>query len=172
MARAGRSVRILTNSLEATNVLPVHASYAKYRRRLLKGSVQLFEMKSSQSDDNRSFLGILGKSAAALHAKSFMIDSDKVFVGSFNFDPRSVFLNCEMGFLVESPQLSELLMTTYNRGLSEAAWALTLTEDGGLKWTGTDEAGNAVVRHDEPGSTGMRRLAMAVISRLPVEWLM
>jgi putative cardiolipin synthase len=172
MARAGRTARILTNSLEATNVLPVHASYLKYRKRLLKGGVKLFEMKSSQSNDNRSFLGILGKSAACLHAKIFMMDNDKVFVGSFNFDPRSVFLNCEMGFLVESSQLSDLLMATFNRSLSQAAWAVNLRKDGELNWIGTDEEGNAVVRRDEPGSTSKRRLAMAVISRLPIEWLM
>ena len=45
MARAGVRVRVLTNSLEATDVAAVHSGYARRRADLLAGGVELFEMK-------------------------------------------------------------------------------------------------------------------------------
>ncbi|WP_345791017.1 hypothetical protein [Gymnodinialimonas phycosphaerae] len=39
-----------------------------------------------------------GLSGASLRAKTFAIDGTRIFIGSFNFDPRSAMLNCEMGF--------------------------------------------------------------------------
>lgn len=77
--------------------------------------MQLFELKADQDEEEKDQLGIIGKSAASLHAKSFVIDHDRVFVGSFNFDPRSVLLNCEMGFLVKSPALVATLEGTFVR---------------------------------------------------------
>jgi hypothetical protein len=43
---------------------------------------------------------------SSLHAKTFAIDGRRIFVGSFNFDPRSAMLNTEMGVLVESPRIA------------------------------------------------------------------
>ncbi len=172
MAGAGRQVRVLTNALEATDVLPVHASYVKYRKPLLKGGVQLFELKADQDEEEKDQLGIIGKSAASLHAKSFVIDHDRVFVGSFNFDPRSVLLNCEMGFLVKSPALVATLEGTFVRKSAQAAWTVTLDSQRELQWTGHDASGQAQTRSDEPGSTLKDRIAIAVIARLPIEWLM
>lgn len=172
MARAGRAVRVMTNSLEATDVLPVHASYVKYRRPLLKGGVELFELKATQNEDEKTLLGILGESAASLHAKSFVIDHDRVFVGSFNFDPRSVNLNCEMGFLVQSPHLVATLEAVFSRKSSQASWRVELGSKRELQWRGTDAQGRTVTHDDEPGSKVSDRLAIAIISRLPVEWLM
>ena len=40
MAERGVKVRVLTNSLAATDVAPVHAGYAKYREALLRGGVR------------------------------------------------------------------------------------------------------------------------------------
>jgi putative cardiolipin synthase len=47
-----------------------------------------------------------GGSDASLHVKTFAIDRSRIFVGSFNFDPRSAGLNTEMGVVVESPRLA------------------------------------------------------------------
>ena len=172
LAKAGRRVRVMTNSLEATDVLPVHASYVKYRKPLLKGGVELFELKAAQSETEKDLLGILGESAAALHAKSFVMDHDRVFVGSFNFDPRSVALNCEMGFLVQSPRLVEFLDAVFDRKSVQAAWSVELGQGRELQWRGVDASGAEIETEDEPGSTWKDRAAIAIISRLPVEWLM
>ena len=88
-ASQGIQVSILTNSLEATDVAAVHAGYAKWRKRLLEGGVRLFELKRASSPPQTSGAGPLGSSASSLHAKTFTADRSRVFIGSFNFDPRS-----------------------------------------------------------------------------------
>ena len=91
--------------MNTTDVLVVHAGYAKYRRELLQAGVELFELKlRAGQPTGRKELKPLGLSGAALHMKTFAIDDKRVFIGSFNFDPRSAHLNCEMGFLIDSPR--------------------------------------------------------------------
>src|SRR5262249_5731574 len=44
-ARAGKRVRVLTNSLVANDVAAVHGGYSRYRKALLQGGVHLWELK-------------------------------------------------------------------------------------------------------------------------------
>jgi len=165
----GVAVRMLTNSLEATDVLPVHAGYAKRRVDMLRLGVGLFELHGQPGPDMPAEkTGPFGSSGSSLHAKTFAVDGARIFVGSFNFDPRSTTLNTEMGLLIESAALARGLHDAFDRGLSGLAWRVELTA-GKPVWV--DTASGAVIR-DEPGSTPLRRMAVAVIGRLPVEWLL
>src|SRR5690606_36067072 len=107
LAARGVQISVLTNALEATDVVPVHAGYAKYRKTLLQAGIRLFEMKRDGPAPAHGVLGMTGSSASSLHAKTFAVDGARVFVGSFNFDPRSANLNTEMGFLIDSPVLAQ-----------------------------------------------------------------
>src|SRR5258706_7666209 len=103
LAERGVKVRVLTNSLAATDVAPVHAGYAKYREELLRAGVRLYELKPTakvERDDHP------GGSDASLHAKTFAVDRSRIFVGSFNFAPRSARLNTELGVVVERVRLA------------------------------------------------------------------
>jgi putative cardiolipin synthase len=132
-ARSGSQVRILTNSLAANDVAAVHGGYSRYRKKLLKGGVQLWELKPLAGEKKDSSL--FGSSGASLHTKALSIDQRTLFVGSYNLDPRSTWLNCEQGVLVESPAL-----VTQFRAIFEAqtagthAWRVT-REAGELQWT-------------------------------------
>jgi putative cardiolipin synthase len=97
LARHGVRVRVLTNSLAATDVTPVHAGYAKRRPALLKGGVQLFELKPEASSILKRAHEVGSSAKAGLHAKTYAVDDRAIFVGSFNLDPRSSKLNTEMG---------------------------------------------------------------------------
>jgi len=110
MAGDGKSVRVLTNSLVANDVAAVHGGYARYRKALLKGGVQLWELKPAGGPGNSS---LLGSSGASLHTKAFVVDGEKLFVGSYNLDPRSTWLNCEQGVLVEDAALARELGRTF-----------------------------------------------------------
>src|SRR5699024_12582735 len=70
--------------------------------------------------------GISGNSGASLHAKTFSIDGKTVFIGSFNFDPRSTLLNTEMGFVIESETLAQLIDKRFIQSQYDAAWQLRL----------------------------------------------
>jgi putative cardiolipin synthase len=109
MAISGVDVEILTNSLEATDVVAVHAGYAKRRGVLLEAGVKLYELRRLAPGlaKEREPFGMGSSSASSLHAKTFAVDQARVFVGSFNFDPRSAHLNTEMGFVIDSPALAQ-----------------------------------------------------------------
>ena len=168
----GLHVRTLTNSLEATDVIPVHAGYSRYRDDLIDGGVEVFELRPDQSPTNADELGIIGSSAASLHAKSVALDGARVFVGSFNFDPRSAFLNCEMGFLVESATLASRINEAFAKNLSGFAWRVTRAPDGGLQWQAQDVAGAMTTLTDEPGASLGVRFALKVVALLPVQWML
>ena len=80
--------------------------------------------------------GRQGRAAAApsasLHAKTFSVDRSRVFVGSFNLDPRSVRLNTEMGLVIESPQLAAAISSGLDRTVDHAAYEVILGENGRL----------------------------------------
>ncbi len=164
----GMEVRMLTNSLEATDVLPVHAGYAKRRKAMLASGVALYELRREATPDTPDDLGIFGSSGASLHAKTFAVDGVRIFIGSFNFDPRSVQLNTEMGLLIDSEALANGLHTAFDDEFSGIAWRVE-AQHGELAWV--DPAAGTVTT-EEPGSSTLRNLALTVIGWLPVEWLL
>ncbi len=127
LARRGIAVRVLTNALEATDVVPVHAGYAKRRRTLLKAGVVLFELKrgaspASEGGKEVRAHGPFGSSGGSLHAKTFALDGRTIYVGSFNFDPRSVRLNTESGLVIDSERLACRLHESFDGRLEGVAY--------------------------------------------------
>ena len=136
MASSGKSVRVLTNSLVANDVAAVHGGYSRYRKPLLKGGVQLWELKPAGGEENSS---LFGSSGASLHTKAFVVDGEKLFVGSYNLDPRSTWLNCEQGVLVEDAVLARQLEAIFEEQVNGShAWRVSL-EDGDLRWSDGQE---------------------------------
>ena len=131
LARQGVRISVLTNSLAATDVLAVHGGYARYRRGLLRAGIELHELKRGGQQGKSLF----GSGGASLHTKAFAVDDELVFVGSFNLDPRSAYLNTEMGTFVRHPVLAGELSEEFARLTDPArSWAMSL-ERGRLTWT-------------------------------------
>ena len=173
MARRGVKVQILTNSLESTDVVPVHAGYAKRRKALLEAGVVLYEVKRSSLEPTKTQVGggSKGVSGSSLHAKTFSLDDQLIFIGSFNFDQRSAKLNTEMGFLIESPELAAELAETFQTEIPARAYQVRLASDGKLEWVERID-GKEVVHKEEPGASMMNRIGVSVLSWLPIEWLL
>ncbi len=151
LAQRGISVRILTNSLAANDVAAVYGGYSRYREDLLKGGVQLWELKprsKSQADAS-----LLGSSGASLHAKTLSIDHSGIFVGSYNLDARSTNLNAEMGVYVDSAELAARLEAIFNVQISGAhSWRVTHVNES-LSWSdGTESFSRA------PQASAWRRI--------------
>ena len=173
MAREGVEVRILTNSLEATDVAAVHAGYAKHREALLAAGVSLFEMKRAASGSTARAPALRrgGSSASSLHAKTFQVDGARIFVGSFNFDPRSERLNTEMGFVIDSATLARSIAASFADDLPDRAYRLRLDANGEIEWI-ERSAGREIVHRVEPGTSFWKRLSVQLLSLLPIEWLL
>ena len=173
LAKRGVKVRILTNSLAASDVKSVHAGYAKRRQSLLLAGVQLYELKPTAVIASRESKPELGStSSAGLHAKTFAVDGKRVFVGSFNFDQRSARLNTEMGLVIDSPVLAQREAAFFDTELSMDAYEVRLTPDGrDLEWIEQSPSGQK--RYDtDPGTSWLLRRGVDVLSILPIEWLL
>ncbi len=158
LARRGVAVEVVTNALSATNHILVHGAYRRYRRPLLGAGVRLFEFAPPDRD---------GRRGEMLHGKGFSVDGRTGFVGSFNFDLRSAFLNIELGVLFEHPGLVAEFDAEFDRCTApEAAFALRL--DGRrLVWATGPRPGPAELTH-EPDAHALRRGMSWVIGHLPI----
>lgn len=98
-AQSGKKVTIITNSLASNDVFAVHGWYAKYRKDLIEGGVDLWEIKSTAKFKNK--WSMTGSSRSSLHAKVMFFDDRYLFVGSMNWDPRSALHNTEMAVIID-----------------------------------------------------------------------
>lgn len=162
VVQRGASVRILTNSLAANDVAAVHAGYKKYRPELLRGGVQIWELKPNGKRPGGYSLS--GSSGSSLHTKAAVFDDRQIFVGSFNLDPRSTSLNSEQGVLVSDTTLAtELTRLFANETGGEESWQVSETPRG-LEWSD----GNKTWSHDPEASASKRFMAW-LMGLLPVE---
>jgi cardiolipin synthase C len=173
MRERGVRIRILTNSLASTDVSVVHAGYSRYRKELLRAGIEIYEMNNKLSrSERRDKKGPRGSSKASLHAKSFIIDYKRVFIGSFNFDPRSHTENSEIGVIIDSPQLAEGMHRWFDEHIDRVAFRLELQRhsDGGeqLYWYGLKD-GRHYIYTGEPNVGPLRQAGVALLRLLPLE---
>jgi len=173
LAKGGVKVRILTNSLAATDTRVVHAGYSVRRRELLQAGIVLYELKPTAGMDTSQGAHKSGhSSSSALHAKTFAVDRSRIFVGSFNFDQRSALLNTEMGLVIDSPTLAQALAATFDSTVPLIAYEVRLAPDGrSLEWIERTASGEN--RYDvDPGTSWVLRTQVQWMSMLPIEWLL
>ncbi|BCB27226.1 phospholipase D family protein [Sulfurimicrobium lacus] len=169
-------VRILTSSLESSKVLLAQAGYMHYRVPLLEDGVELYEIRSLLGNSRGS-----GQTAAissfgnySLHAKLFVFDRQRLFIGSMNFDQRSMHLNTEVGLIIDSPELAQQLAARFEamvQPVNSYKLALRPNDSGGapdLVWQ-SQEDGKAVVYDTEPARSNWQRFEVHLLSLLPLD---
>ena len=170
------SVRILTNSLESSTVSPAQAGYMRYRVRLLEDGVELHEIRAMLGNARGS-----GETAAmsrhgnySLHGKMFVFDHRRLFIGSMNFDQRSMHLNTEVGLLIDSPELAGQLAARFEAmAQPDNSYRVILRPASGgrppgLVWR-TREGGQFVDYQTEPARNSWQRMKVNVLSLLPLD---
>jgi putative cardiolipin synthase len=175
----GVQVRIATNSLASTDVPAVHAGYEHYRKAMLEDGVQLYEVRPvpGAADDHGHSLKAPSSGQFALHAKVFILDRRRVFVGSMNFDYRSMRLNTEIGLLIDSPDLARQAGERFDAIAQPAncyiprlgppnAWG-----ERKLTWR-TEENGKPVELAKEPSGDLKRELEASILTLLPIDDLL
>lgn len=173
LAARGVSVKVLTNSLASTDEPVVHAGYSRYRKGLLEGGVQLYELRPEAGAKQPATAR--GKSSGlSLHAKAIVVDDQLVFIGSMNMDERSKLLNTEMGIIVDSAPLAKAVQQFFDTATLPAnAYHVTLVPKGlpragDLQWQAQD--GTTPLHFDsDPGATMQRRMEVQALKLLPIE---
>ncbi len=109
-SKRGVKVLISTNSLASTDNLQAFSGYKKQRRKLLKMGLHIYEYKPHPAVQQKlleRYAEIESKQPVfAIHAKSMVIDSQILYIGTYNLDPRSENLNTEVGIIVKNEELA------------------------------------------------------------------
>lgn len=172
MAENGVDVRVLTNSLASNDVSAVHAGYSKYRRKLLRAGVRLYELDESLKDrEGKSFTWLPGLKKSSLHAKTMAFDGETMFVGSFNFDERSLHINNEIGLIFHDPEVAGAAARVFEENVGRVAFEVKFEQEGGdtnLKWVG-GLGGPDVVMMKEPYATTGQKAMVGILKWLPID---
>ncbi|MEA3274430.1 MAG: phospholipase D family protein [Pseudomonadota bacterium] len=166
--------RALTNSLATNDVAAAHAGYAKFRKDLIRNGVELYELRPDAEPIKRKWSLLAGKSTASLHTKAIVSDREKVFIGSFNPDPRSIAINTELVIFVESPELASQVIEHMDQGVHPDNSYRVILEpnergDGErLVWI-TERNGEEVRYYSDPDVGLWRRFSVWFLSLLPIE---
>ena len=165
-------IRVVTNGVGATDEPLVHWRYARYRLRMLKMGIELYEVSPTLARDV-SVLGGFGLTFRRLHAKVAVFDNERLFVGSMNFDPRSAWSNTESGLLIESPALAHQILNLLADHNNAGIYRLRLAADGEtIEWWFRGLDGNLHFTTEEPDKTWTLQMQQILLEPLVAEELL
>lgn len=172
----GVQVRILTNSLVSAPVPVAQTGYMRSRRALLRVGVELHEVRAELGSPKGSGepRKMTRYTAYSLHAKIYVFDRESLYVGSMNFDQRSMHLNTEVGLIIDSPELARQAAKRFEAmaDLKNSYTVLLQGESPGgrarLVWR-TEEGGEVVNYAREPARSGWQRFKVDSMSLLPLD---
>lgn len=162
LAKKGVKIKVVTNSLASTDVVPVYSGYSPYQEDLIKAGIEVYEIKVNPAHKPKSFTG---SSNSSLHAKTIIIDKEKTFVGSLNLDPRSVKWNTELGYLFKNKNFSEIVNEKMMEKLKLNAYQIIL-RNGEIHWRDLE---SGLVYKKAPDTSWMRRWGNSILKFLPIE---
>jgi putative cardiolipin synthase len=169
--RWGVNYTLVTNSLAATDEPVVHTGYRRYRPQMLELGMNLYEL-SPQKVSRSLRLGRFSTSIGRLHAKSAVVDGQRVFIGSLNFDPRSDRHNTEIGLFIDSPQLAQQVLRLVDVIRQQGAYKVTLADNGkDVVWWTTGPGGKEEVVQ-EPETDVWTRIMLELMSLIAPEGML
>ncbi len=161
----GVEVHILTNSIRSNNHLTAHSAYRNHIRQLLEHGADLHEVRVDAGDRATYMQAPLENKMLALHAKLMLVDKEKVFIGSANFDPRSLRMNTETGLLIHSEELArQVYDAIFVDFLPRNSWHLRIDESGQVQWVSDDQKLNHI-----PSKSFMQSIEDWFFAHLPIE---
>jgi putative cardiolipin synthase len=179
LVKKGVKVRVITNSLSSTDGVMAQSGYARHRVELLKGGVEIYEVKNDVKTKDEKKLKKSRNSNSSLHAKIYIFDRKEVFVGSFNFDQRSKLLNSELGVVYQIPEMADLIaQKSFDEETKEFTYRVKLAieiDDQGITHQTDDviwieNKNGQVIQYDtDPNTHFWRRWNETFFSILPIE---
>jgi len=161
----GVRIQVLTNSLASIDVTAIFTGYERYRHQLLNMGVELYELRAEPEHHPELSTTSAQINFVSLHAKSIIYDSDEVYIGTLNLDPRSEFLNTEIGMFIKNDGLTRIVHNAFIDDLSNGSyWQVKYNGEGKLIWQYRDE-----IRTRQPARDFWQRVRKAIISLLPIQ---
>ena len=161
----GVEVHILTNSIHSNNHINAHSAYRKHIHRLLTHGADLHEVRIDAKDRGRYMQKPLDTKTLSLHTKVIIVDQNIIFIGSANFDPRSLRINTEMGLVINSEALNQKRRDAIAQDfLPRNAWHLRLINKGQVEWVSDKHT----LKH-QPAQGFMQNIEDWFFAHLPIE---
>lgn len=108
--KRGVKITISTNSLASTDNLQAFSGYRNQRDDILESGIRVFEYKPFPKIRHQLLIRYPrlkdNHPVFALHAKTMVIDSTVLYIGTYNLDPRSENLNTEVGVVMNNTRLA------------------------------------------------------------------
>jgi putative cardiolipin synthase len=168
----GVRIRALTNSLASNDLVTNHSGYARHRREMLDSGMEVFELRPDARACQRLVVtagGCADKREFALHSKSLVVDRRTVYVGSFNINLRSTYLNSETALIIDSPLLAERIAASIEELMApDSSWQVLRRSSGGIEWR-TETAAGPVIENHEPKTGLWRRFQSRFYRLFPLE---
>jgi len=160
----GVRIRILTNSLASNQGTISNSGLNRQRLAVVNAGVELHELRTDARAKPQWETPPQVSRYLGLHAKLYAIDGQRVFVGSVNLDPRSKFINTEIGVAIENVELTERTVDVF-AGLmtTENAWRVEIGPDNRLLWRNDTETSRR-----QPARSAGQRLADKLLALLPI----
>lgn len=177
LVERGVTVRVLTNSLASNDVIAAHSGHANHRKALVEAGAGVYELRPDP-EIKPDWTGVSGRSKAALHTKAVVFDRESVFIGSYNLDPRSAYINTEVGVVIDSPELAGRVAEFMDEGVGPASAYRLAVEDPprghyrtqGRRLVWLAETNGEPKRYTvDPETTWWKRLVAGFIGILPIE---
>lgn len=160
-------VAALTNSLASNDLVTNHSGYARWRGAMLKQGMELYELRPDAQGCQRwvAVTSACGNGGVSLHSKAVVLDRKTLFIGSFNVNQRSIYLNGETALVIRSPELASAVARDIRYAMeSENSWRVEFDSGGDMIWRSGDQE-----FHHEPEVGFWRRTMSRVLSWLPIE---
>ena len=160
LTERGVKITVLTNSLASNDLVVANTGYARFRGQIIEAGINLYELRADARVSRD--LATHPAKKESFHSKYIIFDDDLVFIGSLNLDPRSLYLNTELGVVLESASLAAALRRSFETLIDpDNAWRVLDTPDG-LRW----QSSAGVV--DKQPATPWQRFWNGVLSVIPV----
>ncbi len=122
---------VSSNSLAAADHVHAYAfSYKNKKKYLKKFRWQIFELKPVPEDTDKIISPVAKNHRrddfnVCIHSKTYVIDQEKVLVGSFNLDPRSANLNTEVGLVISDHKVALVIEKSIRRDMAnQNSWTI------------------------------------------------
>ncbi len=171
LVRRGVHIRILTNSLAATDSPLVHIGYSHYRVELLHLGVELSEVRPKLGTARPRFHPF-HSGFASLHAKAVVVDEKTVFIGSLNMDARSARTNSELGLVIRSSEIARQVTSVLDDISEDGSYKLQLQDHSNhIEWV-SGPPGAEQIWYRDPQATQLQRFMLKLLTPFAPEELL
>jgi putative cardiolipin synthase len=153
--------------MDSNNHTMAHSHYKKYRKRLLKTGIELYEFSGQPSEKLKACSNTypIESDFISLHTKAYIVDRQWVLLGSLNVDPRSIKINTEHILIIDSKKLAEQLLAQFDEMSStNNSWRVYLNKNGKVRWKLGDK-----VKKIQPSRNFWQRCTSLFYRWLPIE---